>query len=212
MHCKSYSHFFSKKFQHICISLDVNFNKSLTNDVVSFEQLGPDQLTTLKHCRIILWPWPIFHSQMTLSFFCINLSILLCFWIWPSHRTWHTLSPYQGLKHCGIDLLLWPTYDSPLTISCSFNFVMLTGTDRCNTAFRRILVETVDLSKFFHHMEWKSIVDILGLISSLVYFRWSQCTDSDRTEWWDRVFSDSWSGWWQGECCMAAYSIVPTIK
>ena len=39
--CKSYSHFFSKKFQNICVSLDVNFNESLTNDVVSFEQLGP---------------------------------------------------------------------------------------------------------------------------------------------------------------------------
>ena len=33
--------FFSKKFQHICVSLDVNFNESLTNDVVGFEQLGP---------------------------------------------------------------------------------------------------------------------------------------------------------------------------
>ena len=33
--------FFSKKFQHICVSLDVNFNASLTNDIVSFEQLGP---------------------------------------------------------------------------------------------------------------------------------------------------------------------------
>ena len=33
---------FSKKFQHICISLDVNFNELLTNDIVSFEQLGPD--------------------------------------------------------------------------------------------------------------------------------------------------------------------------
>ena len=42
MHCKSYSHFFSKKFQHICVSLDLNFNESLTNDVVSFEQLGPE--------------------------------------------------------------------------------------------------------------------------------------------------------------------------
>ena len=40
--CKSYSHFFSKKFQHICVSLNVNFNESLTNDIVSFEQLGPD--------------------------------------------------------------------------------------------------------------------------------------------------------------------------
>ena len=37
----SYSHFFSKKFQRICVSPDVNFNESLTNDVVSFEQLGP---------------------------------------------------------------------------------------------------------------------------------------------------------------------------
>ena len=34
--------FFRKKFQHICVSLDVNFNESLTNDIVSFEQLGPD--------------------------------------------------------------------------------------------------------------------------------------------------------------------------
>ena len=29
--------FFSKKFQHICVSLHVNFNKSLTNNMVSFE-------------------------------------------------------------------------------------------------------------------------------------------------------------------------------
>ena len=43
LHCKSYSHFFSIKFQHICVSLDVNFNESLTNNIVSFEQLGPDQ-------------------------------------------------------------------------------------------------------------------------------------------------------------------------
>ena len=44
MHCKSYSHFFSKKFQNICVSLNVNFNESLTYDDVSFEQLGPDYL------------------------------------------------------------------------------------------------------------------------------------------------------------------------
>ena len=43
MHCKSYSHFFSKKFQHICVSFNLNFNESLTNDVVSFEQLGPEK-------------------------------------------------------------------------------------------------------------------------------------------------------------------------
>ena len=44
MHCKSYSHFFSKKFQRIYVSLDVNFNELLPNNVVSFEQLGPDLL------------------------------------------------------------------------------------------------------------------------------------------------------------------------
>ena len=39
--CRIHSHFFSKKFQHICVSLDVNFNELLTNDIVIFEQLGP---------------------------------------------------------------------------------------------------------------------------------------------------------------------------
>ena len=29
---------------YICVSLDVNFNESLTNDVVSFEQLGPEKV------------------------------------------------------------------------------------------------------------------------------------------------------------------------
>ena len=33
--------FFQQKMQHICVSLDINFNESLTNDIVSFEQLGP---------------------------------------------------------------------------------------------------------------------------------------------------------------------------
>ena len=33
-----------KKNQHICVLLDVNFNESLTNDIISFEQLGPDGL------------------------------------------------------------------------------------------------------------------------------------------------------------------------
>ena len=33
--------FFQQKIQYICVSLDVNFNELLTNDIVSFEQLGP---------------------------------------------------------------------------------------------------------------------------------------------------------------------------
>ena len=40
--CAKATHIFSaNNFSNICVSLDVNFNESLTNDVVSFEQLGP---------------------------------------------------------------------------------------------------------------------------------------------------------------------------
>ena len=39
--------FSAKKFQHICVSLDVNFNESLTNNIVSFEQLGLDVVGTV---------------------------------------------------------------------------------------------------------------------------------------------------------------------
>ena len=52
--------FFSKKFQHICLSLDVNFNESLTKDVVSFEQLSPDQpvpLQSHKGLCLLLKEW-----------------------------------------------------------------------------------------------------------------------------------------------------------
>ena len=41
LHCKSYSHFFQQK-NSAYLRITVNFNESLTNDVVSFEQLGPD--------------------------------------------------------------------------------------------------------------------------------------------------------------------------
>ena len=51
--------FFSKKFQHICISLDVNFNESLTNDIVSFEQLGPVLLVTTTLSRFMLLVYPV---------------------------------------------------------------------------------------------------------------------------------------------------------
>ena len=40
--------FFSKKFQHICVLLNINFNESLTNNIVSFEQLDPEQLRRSK--------------------------------------------------------------------------------------------------------------------------------------------------------------------
>ena len=39
--------FFQQKFKHICISLNVKFNDLLTNDIVSFEQVGPAYLCSL---------------------------------------------------------------------------------------------------------------------------------------------------------------------
>ena len=39
--CKSYSHFFSKNISVYAI-FDQNVNDMLTNDIVSFEQLGPE--------------------------------------------------------------------------------------------------------------------------------------------------------------------------
>ena len=39
--CKSYSHFFSKNISTCAIFNDQSFNNMLTNDIVSFEQLGP---------------------------------------------------------------------------------------------------------------------------------------------------------------------------
>ena len=42
--CKSYSHIFSKNIRIYTIFNDQSFNDTLTNDIVSFEQLGPEQL------------------------------------------------------------------------------------------------------------------------------------------------------------------------
>ena len=39
--CKSYSHFFSKNIRIYAIFNDQSFNDTLTNDIVSFEHLGP---------------------------------------------------------------------------------------------------------------------------------------------------------------------------
>ena len=41
--CKSYSHFFSKNISIYAIFNDQSFNDTLTNNIYSFEQLGPDK-------------------------------------------------------------------------------------------------------------------------------------------------------------------------
>ena len=92
MHCKSYSHFLSKKFQHVCVSLEVNFNESLTNDIVSFEQLGPDLfpvlvtiftvisthvlISMLQNFYVIVLKSPVHSDIVTLRMLYKNFSML----------------------------------------------------------------------------------------------------------------------------------------
>ena len=45
--CKSCSHFFSKNISIYAKFNDQSFNNMLTNNIVSFEQLGPDILLTV---------------------------------------------------------------------------------------------------------------------------------------------------------------------
>ena len=56
--------FFSKKFQHICVLLNVNFNESLTKDIVRFEQLGPGVTGLLRFilffCLLVFYSWMSF--------------------------------------------------------------------------------------------------------------------------------------------------------
>ena len=83
--CKSYSHFFSKKFQHICVSFDVNFNESLTNDIVSFEQLGPDvEPDQMPHSP--LYPHNIFLMSLCkpMLWVLIRSALVRHFW-WVQH-------------------------------------------------------------------------------------------------------------------------------
>ena len=48
LHCKSFTHFFNKKYWRIWDINAWNFNDTLTNDAVSFEQPGPDEINNEK--------------------------------------------------------------------------------------------------------------------------------------------------------------------
>ena len=49
--CKSYSHFFGKNISVYTIFNDQSFNDTLTSDVISFEQLGPDHFFYSSGCK-----------------------------------------------------------------------------------------------------------------------------------------------------------------
>ena len=49
--CKSYLHFFSKNISICTIVNDQSFNDTLINDIVSFEQLCPDEYEAKRICE-----------------------------------------------------------------------------------------------------------------------------------------------------------------
>ena len=56
MHCKSYSHFFSKKFQHICVSLDVNLTNRLLTTLLAFNNWAQVFGHSCKaHVSLVCW-------------------------------------------------------------------------------------------------------------------------------------------------------------
>ena len=55
--CKSYSHFFSKNICIYAIFNDQRFNDTLTNGIVSFEQLGLDIFLFLHEIYVVVLIW-----------------------------------------------------------------------------------------------------------------------------------------------------------
>ena len=60
MQCKSFSHYFNKNYWRISVINILNFNDTLTNDVVSFEQPGPGifllkyEFSYIKNAKIVV--------------------------------------------------------------------------------------------------------------------------------------------------------------
>ena len=121
--CKSYSHFFSKNFSTYTIFNDQSYNDTLTNDIVSFEELGPDILlmmfwnicySWLLNDANYIWSNNIPEENLQISFsfiFCLFfgfnvLKILICVWqIETNKNTALTLACFQG-RHEVVSLLV----------------------------------------------------------------------------------------------------------
>ena len=141
--CKSYSHFFSKKFQHICVSLDVNFNESLTNNVVSFEQLGSGVLQHFQHYMETMKAWERCCAMKSYMYTFMSWTPLLAAFLNPRlcNPSWVLTTESQDISAflCHVFLLenLTPTFPTN-TIS-----VGLVG--YCISMF--LVTETIKLCK-----------------------------------------------------------------
>ena len=96
--CKSYSHFFSKNISIYAIFNDQSFNDTLTNNIVSFEQMGPEYFSQMsrnvrKHlltCAANKYSYQPGHPRSLISFYC-----------WYEVTTHHCLS-----KMCPLTILI----------------------------------------------------------------------------------------------------------
>ena len=79
--------FFSKKFQHICVSFDVNFNESLTNDIVSFEQLGPG-FQNVYGKDLVPSSWM---HRLILNFYHLIYTNVILYLMWLTYRYFQKL-------------------------------------------------------------------------------------------------------------------------
>ena len=130
--CKSCSHFFCKNISVYAIFYDQNVNDTLTNDIVSFEQLGPD----IHHrrssivCHKIVYKHSAFHNLDSFepTFICILirfsipvLSINLCFISWA----FSGYNPYWDEASAKFQSWFWCQCRTNLCFPHHFNITFL---------------------------------------------------------------------------------------
>ena len=89
--CKSFSHFFHQKYWRLSYINAWNFNESLNNDVVSFEQLDPGGLLVTLIETAATSILPIFFSNFKRNHYRNQNGLLWFKWSYCSrHRPIHT--------------------------------------------------------------------------------------------------------------------------
>ena len=139
--CKSYSHFFSKNISIYAIFNDQSFNDTLTNDIVSFEQLGPDILFSVLHILLLLFSNNN-NSSSSSSSSCICSSsysktrfvwpyliyfLLLDIWVSSIWNCFKSINFLLMLLHCYCNLreINWKNVREINLTECHFCFIFL---------------------------------------------------------------------------------------
>ena len=122
---------FSKTLQCFCVSYVGNFNVSLTNDVVSFENLSPDCNANALDAR----------NRFGSLFFLITITILYHLFFRPTLH--HPFTDQHGTLLFGIEAVLLKVFHVSLisSISLSRNVIsFVIGPSRCLTCHNDITI------------------------------------------------------------------------